>query len=101
MDARAQRDAMSAITTSCTAGILLIAGGSIYGFLGLAHAWYTWLDLASPRRIVPDDPAVILASLASLLKTRSDQWQMGTELVAKLQSDSKVGIDVGVAGQSK
>jgi MoxR-like ATPase len=50
---------------------------------------------------IPDDPALILASLSSLLKTRSDQWQMGSEVIAKLQSDSKVGINVGVAGQSK
>jgi hypothetical protein len=33
-----------------------------------------------------------------LLKTRSDQWQMGSEIISKLQSESRVGIDVGVAG---
>ena len=47
---------------------------------------------------VPDDPDVIRACLSSLLKTRSDQWQMGSEIISKLQSESRVGIDVGVAG---
>ena len=47
---------------------------------------------------VPDDPDMIRACLSSLLKTRSDQWQMGTEIISKLQSESRVGIDVGVAG---
>ena len=47
---------------------------------------------------VPDDPEMIRACLAALLKTRSDQWQMGSEIIAKLQAESRVGIDVGVAG---
>jgi MoxR-like ATPase len=47
---------------------------------------------------VPDDPDMIRACLSSLLKTRSDQWQMGSEIISKLQSESRVGIDVGVAG---
>ena len=47
---------------------------------------------------LPDDPAMIRACLSALLKTRSDQWQMGTEIIAKLQSESRVGIDVGIAG---
>jgi MoxR-like ATPase len=48
---------------------------------------------------VPDDPEMIRACLSSLLKTRSDQWQMGSEIISKLQSESRVGIDVGVAGE--
>ena len=47
---------------------------------------------------LPDDPAMIRACLSALLKTRSDQWQMGSEIIAKLQSESRVGIDVGIAG---
>ncbi len=47
---------------------------------------------------VPDDPDMIRACLSSLLKTRSDRWQMGSEIISKLQSESRVGIDVGVAG---
>ncbi|MGB8337412.1 MAG: MoxR family ATPase [Burkholderiales bacterium] len=56
---------------------------------------------AMDQKTVPDDPALILASLSSLLKTRSDQWQMGSEVIAKLQSESRAGIDVGVAGMNK
>ena len=53
---------------------------------------------AMGQEVVPDDPIMIRACLSSLLKTRSDQWQMGTEIIAKLQSDSRVGVDMGVAG---
>ena len=42
-----------------TAG--LVAGGAIYAILGLLHAIYTYADTRRPRRIVPDDPAVIEA----------------------------------------
>ena len=53
---------------------------------------------AMGQEVVPDDPEIIRSCLAALLKTRSDQWQMGSEIIAKLQSESRVGIDVGVAG---
>ncbi len=53
---------------------------------------------AMGQEVVPDDPEMIRACLAALLKTRSDQWQMGSEIIAKLQAESRVGIDVGVAG---
>jgi len=45
--------------------VCLILGGSIFGLLGLTHALYTLGDLRRPRRIVPDDPAVIDAMAAS------------------------------------
>jgi MoxR-like ATPase len=47
---------------------------------------------------VPDDPEPIRAALAALLKTRADQWQIGSEIILRLQSESRVGVDVGVAG---
>jgi hypothetical protein len=46
----------------------LIAGGTVFGILGLLHALYTFGDLARPRRLVPDDPAVIEAMSASGLR---------------------------------
>jgi len=49
-------------------------------------------------RDLPDEPEALRVRLAALLKTRSDQWQMGNEIIARLQSESRVGIDVGVAG---
>jgi len=39
--------------------LLYAAGGAIFVLLGLLHAAYTLADLRRPRRIVPDDPAVI------------------------------------------
>ena len=50
---------------------------------------------------VPDDPEIIRACLSSLLKTRSDRWQMETEILSGLRTDNRVGIDVGVAGALK
>lgn len=34
-------------------------GGSIFAILGSLHGFYTLMDLKRPRRIVPDDPAVM------------------------------------------
>ncbi|HEY4367554.1 MAG TPA: hypothetical protein VGN07_10025 [Steroidobacteraceae bacterium] len=47
---------------------LLILGGSIFAVLGLLHALYTFTDIGKPRRIVPDDPAVIAAMAASKVR---------------------------------
>lgn len=59
-----------------------------------------WIRLlcAMGQESVPDDPDTLRSCLSALLKTRADQWQMGTEIVLKLQSESRVGSDVGVAG---
>lgn len=59
------------------AGTLLIAGGAIIGTLGLAHAAFTLMDIRRPRRIVPDDPAVITAmerSTVRLSRGASTMW---------------------------
>jgi ABC-type uncharacterized transport system permease subunit len=45
--------------------ILFIIGGSLFSFLGLLHAVYTFADISRPRRLVPDNPAVIDAMSAS------------------------------------
>lgn len=45
--------------------VLLSIGGGIFALLGCLHALYTFLDLRVPRRIVPDDPAVIAAMARS------------------------------------
>ncbi len=47
---------------------------------------------------LPEQPEALRACLAALLKTRADQWQMGTEVIARLQGEARVGVDVGVAG---
>lgn len=48
--------------------ILLIVGGSIFGILGLLHALYTLADTRRPRRLVPDNPAVIEAMSSAGLR---------------------------------
>jgi hypothetical protein len=47
---------------------------------------------------LPDQPEALHACLAALLKTRADQWQMGQEVIVRLQGEARVGVDVGVAG---
>jgi hypothetical protein len=46
----------------------LIIGGSLFGFLGLLHALYTSADISHPRRLVPDNPAVMQAMSATGLR---------------------------------
>ena len=51
--------------------------------------------------VLPADPQALMPSLAALLKTRNDRWQVTVERVAKLTSGPRVGQDVGVAGAMK
>ena len=48
--------------------VWFIMGGSIFAILGLVHAVYTLADISRPRRLVPDDPAVIAAMSSSGLR---------------------------------
>jgi hypothetical protein len=48
--------------------ILLISGGAIFALLGTFHAWYTYTDIAVPRRLVPMDPAVREAMMRTGLR---------------------------------
>jgi predicted membrane chloride channel (bestrophin family) len=46
---------------------------------------------------LPEDPAELLSTLSTLLKTRSDQWQISDQTLNKLMgSNKRVGIDAGV-----
>jgi hypothetical protein len=59
-------------------GALLGIAGLIYLLLGTLHALYTLLDIRDPKRIVPDDPAVITAMQTSkirLTRGESTMWQ--------------------------
>ena len=59
-------------------GALLGIAGTIYGLLGTLHAVYTLRDIRSPRRIVPDDPALITAMQTSKIRIthgESTVWQ--------------------------
>jgi MoxR-like ATPase len=50
---------------------------------------------------LPIDPVLLVPTLAALLKTRNDRWQVGPERIAKLVDGPRVGQDVGVAGGMK
>ena len=47
---------------------------------------------------LPADHHVLVPTLAALLKTKNDRWQVTAERVAKLIDGPRVGQDVGVAG---
>ena len=48
--------------------VWFIVGGSLFGVLGLVHALYTLADISRPRRLVPDDAAVMEAMSASSVR---------------------------------
>lgn len=60
------------------ASVWFILGGSLFGILGLLHAVYTFSDISRPRRLVPDNPAVIQAMSASgvrLARSGTTMWR--------------------------
>lgn len=59
-------------------GALLGIAGLIYSGLGLLHAVYALLDERHPKRLAPDDPAVVAAMQASKLRLSrgaTTMWQ--------------------------
>jgi hypothetical protein len=59
-------------------GALLGLAGLIYAGLGLLHAVYTLLDERHPRRLAPDDPALVTAMQTSKLRLSrgaTTMWQ--------------------------
>jgi MoxR-like ATPase len=50
---------------------------------------------------LPVDPQALVPTLAALLKTRNDRWQVTVERVAKLIDGPRIAQDVGVAGAMK
>ena len=50
---------------------------------------------------LPADPQALMPSLAALLKTRNDRWQVTVERMAKLTTGPRVGQEAGVAGAMK
>lgn len=50
---------------------------------------------------LPVDPKLLLPTLAALLKTRNDRWQVTAERVGKLIDGPRIAQDVGVAGAMK
>lgn len=63
---------------SAMVATLLITGGAVFLLLGSVHAIYTLLDLRSPRRLVPADPAVAQAMANTSLRLSrggTDMWR--------------------------
>ena len=50
---------------------------------------------------LPVDPQTLVPTLAALLKTRNDRWQVTVERVGKLMDGPRIAQDVGVAGAMK
>lgn len=50
---------------------------------------------------LPVDPQALAPTLAALLKTRNDRWQVTAERVGKLVDGPRIAQDVGVAGSMK
>jgi hypothetical protein len=50
---------------------------------------------------LPIDPQLLMPSLAALLKTRNDRWQVTPERVGKLMDGPRMGQDAGVAAALK
>ena len=50
---------------------------------------------------LPVDPALLVPTLAALLKTRNDRWQVTAERVGKLIDGPRIAQDAGVAGAMK
>ena len=60
------------------ARFLLDFGGGVFVLLGLLHGLYTYLDIDRPRRLVPEDPAVMQAMAKSNLRlsgTGTTMWR--------------------------
>ncbi len=50
---------------------------------------------------LPEDPQALVPTLAALLKTRTDRWQMNGDRLLKLLGGSRIGQDAGVAADLK
>ena len=57
--------------------ILLIFGGTVFGWLGALHAFYILLDLHSPRRFLDGDPSVAHAMANSALRLSGGRLTRG------------------------
>jgi MoxR-like ATPase len=50
---------------------------------------------------LPIDPQALVPTLAALLKTRNDRWQVTVERIGKLMDGPRIAQDVGAAGAMK
>jgi len=78
-------------------GALLGIAGLIYSVLGLLHALYTLLDERNPRRLAPDDPAVITAMQGSKLRLSGGATTMWQAWISFNLTHSLAALMLGAA----
>jgi hypothetical protein len=75
----------------------LAAGGSIFAILGALHGVYTLMDVKRPRRIVPDDPALIQAMASTGVRLARGGTTMWRAWIGFNLSHSLGAVMFGVA----
>jgi hypothetical protein len=78
-------------------GALLGIAGLIYAVLGLLHAIFTLLDERNPRRLAPDDPAVVAAMQASKMRLSRGATTMWEAWISFNLTHSLAAIMFGAA----
>jgi hypothetical protein len=78
-------------------GALLVIAGLIYTVLGLLHAIFTVLDEKNPRRLAPDDPAVVTAMQSSKLRLSRGATTMWQAWISFNLTHSLAAILLGTA----
>lgn len=78
-------------------GALIGIAGVIYSVLGLLHAVYTLLDERHPRRLAPDDPAVVAAMQASKLRLSRGAMTMWQAWISFNLTHSLAALMLGAA----
>ena len=76
---------------------LLVIAGLVYVVLGLLHAIFTLLDERKPRRLAPDDPAVITAMQSSKLRLSRGATTMWQAWISFNLTHSLAAILLGTA----
>lgn len=78
-------------------GALLGIAGLIYSVLGLLHGVYTILDERHPRRLAPDDPAVVTAMQNSKLRLSRGAMTMWQAWISFNLTHSLAALMLGAA----
>ncbi|HTU67184.1 MAG TPA: hypothetical protein VMF52_14645 [Steroidobacteraceae bacterium] len=78
-------------------GTLLAIAGLIYSVLGLLHLVFTLLDERNPRRLAPDDPAVVTAMQASKLRLSRGAISMWQAWISFNLTHSLAALMLGAA----
>ena len=78
-------------------GALLGIAGLIYCGLGILHAVFTLLDARHPKRLAPDDPAVLAAMQASKVRLSRGAVTMWDAWISFNLTHSMAALSMGTA----